>query len=163
MLDVGHPLILGPPPGQDGADPRELLPLLPSLPCSARQPRHAAAFVSTLHQKPGSSITGRHVGPWLLPQAQQQRRSRPVAPASAAAASAAAPALDSLDFYPVLTVQGFIMPEVPEGTEVGACTAACAAGHLLLAQPRGAAVQTAVAFTSCGNVAAHGCTDLVAA
>ncbi|KAL4439433.1 hypothetical protein ABPG77_008762 [Micractinium sp. CCAP 211/92] len=84
---------------------------------SARQPRHAAAFVSTLHQKPGSSITGRHVGPWLLPQAQQQRRSRPVAPASAAAASAAAPALDSLDFYPVLTVQGFIMPEVPEGTE----------------------------------------------
>lgn len=40
-----------------------------------------------------------------------------MAPARAAAASAAAPSLDSLDFFPVLTVQGYILPEVTEDTE----------------------------------------------
>ncbi|KAL4437252.1 hypothetical protein ABPG75_004391 [Micractinium tetrahymenae] len=96
---------------------------------SARQPSRAAACVNVAHLRAPSTFAGRPVRTWASPAAQQQlaasaparrqqrQRSTRTAAAPAAAASAAAPSLDSLEFYPVLSVQGFISPEVPEGTE----------------------------------------------
>jgi hypothetical protein len=40
-----------------------------------------------------------------------------VAAAAPAAPSSSPPSLDSLDFQPVLSVQGYVNPEVPAGTE----------------------------------------------
>ncbi|KAI3424879.1 hypothetical protein D9Q98_008263 [Chlorella vulgaris] len=81
-----------------------------------------------------TSFAGQHVGARRQQQQQQQHQhfARAAAPqwrrqgrvhsavspvATAAPSSTPVPTLDSLDFFAVLTVQGFVSPKIPEGTQ----------------------------------------------
>lgn len=105
---------------------------LPSPDCSAARARAAAAALPPLAARTsfaGRPISGSGSGStaaaaqqlWASAAAAAARRrtQRRCAAAAPAAAAASAPALDSLDLLPILSTQGYVNPEVPEGTEVG--------------------------------------------